>query len=183
VSYSPYTQESNSTDTLLQYKNSTQVFTGAVGYAYRLGELGANTNLNLSRQDAETKNNINDYSVTTANLVQTISFSFPLSLSAGLGYIVQTAVQDVSNNICTVDFSGSYSISDMFSTNAGLTLAFDQTYGTRTGYFLSALIRLGDAADIDIRAEHNLFNELVNPAVLGGSYSENVFRITVGKVW
>lgn len=183
VSVSPYTQESNSPDTLLQYKNQTMVINGSVGYAYRIAHLGANTNLSVSRQDAVTKHNANDYQVTTANLMQSLTFAFPLSTNLGVGIIQQAAAQTPTNSIYTVDLSGSYSVSDWFSTNAGTTLAFDQTNGTRTGYFLSALIRLGDAADIDIRAEHNIFKELQVPAILGGSYSENIFRITIGKVW
>lgn len=183
LSYSPYTQESNSTDTLLQYRNHTVIMTGAIGYAYRLGSLGANTNLTVNRQDAETKNNAANYAVTSANLMQSITFRFPLTLSGGLGFIQQSSVQASTNNIYTIDVSGSYSTSDWFTTNAGVTLALDQTYGARSGYFLSALIRLSDYADIDLRAEHNIFNERVVPPVLGGSYSENIFRITIGKVW
>lgn len=183
ISVSPYTQESNSADTLLQYKNQTLVINGSLGYAYRIAKLGANTNLSVSNQNAVTKNNANDYQVTTLNLMQSVSFAFPLTANLGFGLIQQTAAQTPTNNIYTIDVSGSYSMADWFSTTAGTTLALDQTYGNRTGYFLSALIRLGDAADIDIRAEHNIFNELVTPAVLGGSYAENIFRITIGKVW
>ncbi len=183
LSYSPYLQESNSTDTLLQYTNETLIWSVSGGHAYRLGDLGANTNITFSMQDAVTKNNANDYAVTTINLLQSLTFNFPLTVSGGVGYIVQSATQTPTNGIFTVDASASYSISDVFSTSGGITLAFDETYGTRSGYHLSLLARLGNWADVDLRAEHNIFNELVVPPVLGGSYSENIFRITVGKVW
>jgi hypothetical protein len=183
LSYAPYIQESNSSDVLLQYKNQTLIWSVAGGYAYRVGDLGMNTNVTFSKQDATTKNNVSDYAVTTINFLQSVSFTFPLTLSVGVGNITQAAAQTPTNNIFTTDFSANYAISDWFTTNGGITLAFDETYGTRSGYFLSVLMRLGQFADIDLRAEHNIFNELVVPPVLGGSYSENIFRVTVGKVW
>ncbi len=182
VGYSPYTQQSDSQDTLLQYKNQIDVITGAVGYAYRISGLGANTNLTLSIQDAETKHHANDYTVTTVNLMQSVSLRIPLTLNAGVGFIEQTAAQ-TSSTTYTIDVGAAYSALDWLSVNGGSTLALDQVNGTRAGYFLSALVRLGDYADIDIRAEHNIFKELGIPPLYGGSYSENIFRITIGKIW
>lgn len=183
LAYSPYTQTSNSPDPFLQYRNHTTIWSVTSGYAYRIADMGANTTLTFSQQDAVTKDNLNDYGVTTINLMQSLSFTYPLTLSAGLGNITQVAAQTPTNNIFTIDGSASYAMSEMFSTSGGVTLAFDQTYGTRSGYFLSVLARLGDVADIDLRAEHNIFNEQVIPPVLGGSYAENIFRLTIGKVW
>lgn len=183
LSYSPYVQESDATDTLLQYQNNTVLWSIAGGHSYRIGSLSANTNLTFSRQDAETKENLYDYAVSSISGQQTIGFTFPLSLTAGLGYISQSSAQDLDTDILTVDFSGYYSLNEMFSTSGGLTLAFDNTFGDRTGYFLSVLARLGDYADIDLRVERNLFSEQAVPALLGGSYVENIFRVTISKSW
>jgi hypothetical protein len=183
VSYAPYVQESDATDTLLQFRNRTVLWSVAGGYAYRIGSLGANTNITVSRQDAETKNNLYDYRVTSINASQTISFLFPLSLTGGLGWIRQTSVQSPSTTIITVDLSAYYSFNNILSANGGINLALDEVYGTRSGYFLGVTARLGNYADIDIRAERNIFNEQFQPPVLGGSYVENIFRATISKYW
>ena len=114
---------------------------------------------------------------------QTIGLRFRLSITGGVGYITQTSAQDLNTNIVTVDLSAYYSLNETFSTNGGLTLAFDNAFGDRTGYFLSVLARLGDYADIDLRAERNIFNEQSELAILGGSYVESIFRVTISKSW
>ena len=177
LSYAPYVQESDATDTLLKYINRTVLWSVSTGYAYRIGDLMMNSNLTLSRQDAETKNN------TSINATQSVTFAIPLTASIGLGYIAQTSVQTPSTKIITTDFSAGYTIADMITPSVGLTLAFDETFGTRTGYFVSVLGRLGQVADVDVRVERNIFTEIINPAVLGGSYNENIFRVTISKSW
>lgn len=183
VSYAPYVQETDAADTTLKYRNETVLWSVATGYPYRIGDLGANTNITFSRQDAVTKNNLYDYRVTSITALQSISFQFPLSVSGGLGYIAQTSTQAPDATIWTIDLSGNYALSEIFSASAGITLALDNTNGDRNGYFVSILARLGDYADIDLRAERNQFNEFATPPVLGGSYSENIFRVVVSKVW
>jgi hypothetical protein len=176
-------QETDASDTTLKYRNETVLWSVSTGYPYRIGDLGANTNITFSRQDAVTKNNLYDYRVTSITALQSISFQFPLSLSGGLGYIAQTSTQAPDATIWTIDVSGNYALSEIFSASAGITLALDDTNGDRNGYFVSILARLGDFADIDVRAERNRFNEFSAPPVLGGSYEENVFRVVISKVW
>jgi len=183
LSYAPYVQESDATDTLLQYRNETVLWSVSSGYPYRIGDLGASTNITFSRQDAVTKNNLYDYRVTSINALQSITFRFPLSVSGGMGYIAQTSSQAPEATIWTIDLAGNYALNEIFSTSAGITLALDDTNGDRTGYFISILARLGDYADIDLRAERNRFNEFSTPPTLGGSYQENIFRVVVSKVW
>ncbi len=185
ASYAPYVQESDSQDTLLQYRNRTVLWSVSGGYSYRIGSLSANTNLTYSQQDAETKQNLYDYSVSSISAMQSLTFTFPLTVGVGLGYIIQNSAQPPSTSIVTVDGNANYAVSTWFSTQAGLTLAFDDTFGTRTGYYLGVLAQLGDVADIDIRAERNLFTatSAVQPPPLGQGYSENLFRVTVSKVW
>ncbi len=183
ISYSPYVQESNSLDTLLQYVNRTTMWNVAAGYAYRISDLSASTNVIVSRQDASTKENLYDYAVTSINLSQTVSLVIPLSLTAGVGWIHQEAVQTASTTIITIDASGSYLLSDIFSANCGASLALDDTYGDRTGFFVGVTAHLGNFADVDLRAERTLFNETLIPAMLGGTYQETVMRLSVSRAW
>lgn len=183
LSYAPYVQESDASNPALQYRNRTVMWSAATGYAYQIDNLSASSGITVSRQDAETKDNLYDYRVTSINATQTLGFRIPLSLTASLGYIAQTAVQTLSTSIITTDVSGSYNFSEMFASSAGVSLAFDDTYGTRSGFFLSAQARLWDYADVDLRIERNIFNERLTPAQLGGGYQENIIRFTVGKAW
>jgi len=183
VSYAPYVQESDATDTLLQYVNRTTMWNVAGGYAYRIGELNASTNITFARQDASTKNNLYDYAVTSANASQTVALEIPLTLTGGLGWIRQESVQQPSTTIITVDASGTYVISDLLNANGGLTLALDDTYGNRTGFFLGVMATLGRVADVDLRVERTLFNERQMPPVMGGTYQETVVRCTISRSW
>jgi hypothetical protein len=183
VSYAPYVQESDAADTVLQYVNRTTMWNVATGYAYRIGEWNASSNVTVGRQDAITKNNLYDYAVTTVNLSQSVAFVIPLTLTAGLGWIHQEAVQQPSTTIVTVDVSGAYALTDILSANGGITVALDDTYGDRTGYFAGGVATLGNVADVDLRLERTLFNERQTPPVLGGTYQETVFRVTVSRSW
>ncbi len=183
ASYAPYVQESDATDTLLQYINRTVLWSVSSGYGYRIGKIMSNTNITVSKQDAETKNNLYDYSVVSLTGTQSFTFQIPFNFSIGLGYIEQTSAQTPGTSIFTADGSGGYSFTDAMTLNAGLNLAFDQTYGTRTGFFISYLARIENVADIDLRAERNYFTARYTPALLGEGYRENLFRLTISKVW
>jgi len=183
VSYSPYVQENNATDTLYQLSNHATLLNASSGYAYRIGDLSANSGLSVGYQSSVTRKNVADYSVFQINGTQTIGFVFPVSLTAGLGYITQNATAQAANDIVTVDVSGSYLAMETWSNSAGLNLAFDALNGTRVGFFLATTLPLGEFAVIDLRLERNIFNELITPPVLGGSYKEVIFRATISKSW
>jgi hypothetical protein len=183
ASYAPYVQESDALDTLLQFRNETTLLNVTLGHSYRIGTIQANTNVTFGQQRAATKNAVADYQVYSYQIMQTINFVFPLSISAGGGYIEQQSSQAPTATIVTVDGGLNYQISDMISASGTITLALDQVYGNRTGYSLGFTAILPDIADIDLRAERNIFNEFFNPAVLGGNYTENIFRLTISKQW
>ncbi|HCN05599.1 MAG TPA: hypothetical protein DIS79_08260 [Bacteroidetes bacterium] len=183
VSYAPYAQINDATDTLLRFDNRTTVLNVTTGYNYRIGSMGAGTTLTYGQQNSSTLRGASDYGVTSVNVQQSLSFVFPLSVTAGLGYIVQSAAGQPDNGIVTVDIGGSYSVFDELSCNAGLMLALDDTYGARSGYHIGVTAALGEYANIDIRAERNIFDERVVPAVYGGTYRETIFRATISQSW
>lgn len=183
LSYAPYAQINNDPEPLLQIDNNITVITAATGYSYRIGDLSASSTINVGSQASKTINGIADYAVLTLNGNQSISMTFPLTLSAGLGYISQNAAGSPNNSIITVDGSANYGIFEFMSVSGGLTLAFDDTYGTRTGYFFGLGATLGEYANIDIRAERNLFNERLVPPVYGGTYQETILRASISRSW
>jgi len=183
LSYAPYAQINDDPEPNLQIDNNITVLTAASGYSYRIGDLSANTTLNAGSQSSKTINGIADYAVLTLNGNQSISFTFPLTLSAGMGYISQKSTGSPDNTIITVDGSVNYGIFEFMSVSGGLTLAFDDTFGTRTGYFFGLGATLGEFANVDIRAERNLFNERLNPPVYGGTYQETIFRASISRSW
>lgn len=183
ISYAPYVQENDATDTLYKLSNHATLINASSGYAYRIGDLSANTGVTFGYQSSVTRNNVSDYSVVQVNAMQTIGFQIPLSVSGGLGYITQNATAQAANNIITVDLSGTYTAMETWNNSAGLTLAFDQLNGTRTGFYLATTLPIDNYAVIDLRLERNIFNEKVVPPVLGGSYQEVIFRGTISKSW
>ena len=183
LSYMPFVQESDATDSVYAYANRTTMWTAATGYSYRIGEMSASTHLTYSRQESATSVPSGDYAVVSATGSQSLAFVFPLSLSFGLGLIQQTSAVSADATIITGDGSFAYSFDDALSANGGITLALDRTYGDRVGYQLGITAHFEDIADIDLRAERSIFDERFTPAVLGGSYQESVFRVVVSKSW
>lgn len=183
LSYMPYVQESDATDSVYAYANRTTMWTAASGYSYRIGDLSAGTHLTYSRQQSATSVASGDYAVTSATASQSLAFAFPLSVTLGLGLIEQTSAVEADATIVTGDGSIAYAFDDVLSANGGITLALDRTYGDRVGYQLGITAHFEDIADIDLRAERSIFDERFTPAVLGGSYQESVFRIVVSKSW
>ena len=184
LSYMPYVQEADATDTAYAFANRTTMWTAASGYSYRIGEISASTHLTYSLQTSATSNANNDYSVISASGSQSLAFAFPLSLTVGLGLIQQASGSaEADATIVTGDGSFAYSFDDVLSANGGLTLALDRTYGNRVGYSLGITAHFEDIADVDLRAERSIFDERFTPAVLGGSYQESVFRVVVSKSW
>jgi hypothetical protein len=183
LTYAPYVQENDDSNPLLQYVNRTTMIMGATGYSYRLGDLGASTNLNVARQWSETKNNISDFGVTTINVLQSVSFTFPLTVSGGVGLITQTAAGQPDNDVVTADASASYVLWETLTTSGGVTLAFEQDNSTRTGFYFNLNVPLWDLAVVDLRAERTLFDERRVPPILGGNYNETIVRATISKYW
>lgn len=183
LTYAPYVQENDDSNPLLQYVNRTTMIMGATGYSYRLGDLGASTNLNVARQWSETKNNASDFGVTTINVLQSISFSFPLTVSGGVGFITQAAAGLPDNNVITADVSANYVLWELVTTSGGLTMAFEQDNSTRTGFYFNLNVPLWDVAVVDLRAERTLFDERRVPPILGGNYNETIVRATISKYW
>lgn len=183
LSYLPFMQESDATDSAYAYANRTTMWTLASGYSYRIGELSASTHVTYSKQQSTTSNITGNYAVVSATGSQSIAFVFPLSITVGLGIIQQTSAVDADASIITGDGSFAYSFDDILSANGGLTLALDHTYGDRVGFQLGITAHFEDIADVDIRAERSIFDERFTPAVLGGSYQENIFRVVVSKSW
>ena len=182
VSYMPYVQESNTTDSLYAYANRTQMWNATSGYSYRIVDMGASTQLAYALQQSVTTAQMSDYSVQSINMYQSLSFVFPLNITFGGGIIEQRS-ESASTAVVTGDVSGSYSIDDVLSVNAGLTLALDQQAGDRIGYSVGVAARIGDIAEIDLRAERSVFDERMLPPVLGGSYREGIIRLVVSKSW
>ena len=182
LSYLPYMQESNTTDSAFAYANKTAMWTATAGYSYRIDDMSASTQATFSRQTSVTSMQLSDYAVTSANVFQSLAFVFPLNISCGLG-VIRQQTEGFATTIVTTDASAAYALSDILSASGGITLALDSEQGDRMGFSLSINARIPDIADVDIRAERSLFQEYAVPAMLGGSYRENIVRVTVSKSW
>lgn len=183
VTYAPYAQVNDDSNPLYRFDNRTTMITGATGYSYRIGEYTASTNVNVGRQFSETIDNLYDYAVTSVNLSQSLAFVDPLSLTVGVGYIQQVATLAPDNTIWTADASGSYTAFEVATFSLGLTAAFESERSTRTGFFVALNAPIENYAVVDIRAERTLFDERIQPAILGGSYNETILRATISKYW
>jgi hypothetical protein len=199
ISYSPYTQTSTVTDSALKaspagdslaINNQTTLISVLTGYNLVLGHTVLSTNFSFSKQDTRTRFGIGDYSSTNYNLNEIVNLSIPLTLSAGIGVIVPHALPDTLNSIFTLDLSGTYTAYDVWTSTLGGTIATQKNIDSKTGFYISTTFPLWKVANLEIRAEKNLYKAISQQIVTGpptiaqsGNYDEFLIRATLTKSW
>ncbi len=199
ISYSPYTQTSEVTDSALKaspqgdslaINNQTTLISVFTGYNLVLGRTVLSTNFSFSRQDTRTRFGIGDYSSNNYNLNEIVNLAIPLTLSAGVGVIVPHALPDTLNSIFTLDLSGSYTALDVWTSTLGVTIATQKNIDSKSGFYLSTSFPVWNVGNLEIRAEKNLYTAISQQIITGpptiaqsGNYDEFLLRATLTKSW
>lgn len=186
LTYAPYYQRNNSSDTLFKVDNTTSLFTALTGYSYQLLGVNNTTNLTYTTNSIKTYTGLGDFSLSSIQAGHSVSFQFPLTLSASVGIIQQQSkiVGLESMSILNLDFSAGYTIWDVWNLNGGINIAKEQSNSSRTGYFFSTSVPIWKIATLDIRAEKNVFStNTIGQDQFLGSYNETIFRATLSRSW
>lgn len=179
LEYSPYRQHySNSADGS-DIENRTTLFSAVAGYYYKVLGVNANTGVAFSSQDATTFQGLSDYGVSTLTANQSVSFPFPLSISAAVSNSTLKAA-DSSQQILSVDLGASYTAFDIWNNSAGFTFARQADADDNVGFYLSSSVAVWDAGVLELRAERNVYrNFLVNTA----NFKEFIFSASFMSRW
>lgn len=177
--YSPYYQKNNQLKDNLKVDNKTTLYTLATGYGYSIGNLFSFTNVILSLQESRTLIKLNDFSTDNIMLTQSVSFLFPLTVSAGFT-MTEIRFSNMYSNIKSFDLSASYTAFDIWNNTAGVSYAYDKNEYNKTGIFISSSIPVWKIGDFEVRAEKNKFKDELTGNT---SYNEFLIKATLTSNW
>jgi hypothetical protein len=179
VEYSPYQQRYTYATEALTIENRTTLITANTGYYYKIGSLNAGTSLGYSSQQANTFQGLSDYGVSTITANQNVNFTFPLAISAGFSSSTLKAA-DSSQQIISLDLSGSYTAFDIWNTSAGFTLARQADADNNAGFYINSSVALWNAGIFELRAERNVYRNLLYTL---DNFNEFIFSASFTSRW
>ncbi|MCE7933753.1 MAG: hypothetical protein DYG96_04070 [Chlorobi bacterium CHB2] len=194
LNYNPYTQRSELSDDSLRatsfgdsqrVENRTAMWSANAGYNYTVAEVSMNTNLSYSRQETRTRFGDGDNTANGVNLSQSFGFLFPLSLSASVGLNDQELIFGGASTITkttTMEFSGSYTLFDVWQSTLGVSLAVQKETDDKTGFYLSTSFPVWVLGTMEIRAEKNIYKYTADPFAQQ-DYDEMIFRASLISNW
>jgi hypothetical protein len=179
ILFSPNSQLNNQTADSLKVDNKTTLYNVSTGYGFNINNIFTFTNLTYSRQSGKTLLGIGDYSTKNFIAYETVSFTFPLSLSLGYSFS-GSKVLNIADNINSYDFSGTYSFFDKWQNTLGGEYSTETGNNKRIGVYYSTSIPLWGFATFDLRAEKNLYK---NKTLTSTNYDEFMLKATLTSKW
>jgi|GEM_PF-618879 len=156
--------------------NKTILFTGISGYSFKLGDIRTQTSFLFSYCSSKTFFGIYDYWTKTSQLTQSISFKFPLSISAAIGMVQTSSGIITYDRIITFQFTGDYIVSKMLQVSAGANIDSEKDKNNKLGIYLSSRLQILKHISVDLRAEQNNIKDNV---LTTNNYKEFIFRSTI----
>ncbi len=184
--YSPYYQRNDATNDTFKVQNTTSLLSLTTGYAYQLFDVSNNTTLSYTTNTIRSFKAISDFDLSSITLGHSVSFSFPLTVSASVGLIKQNStIKDFQQiNITNIDINANYTLFDVWNLNAGINLANEKNASTRTGFFFGTTVPIWKIAVFDLRAEKNTFSTInTNAGQFLADFNETIVRATLSKSW
>lgn len=178
LEYAPYQQRYSNLADQADIENRTTLFSALAGYYYKVADLNATTTVSFSSQQSDSHLGLSDYGVATITANQSLNFRFPLGLSAGFTHSSLT-VADSTENVSSLDLSGSYTAFDIWYSALGFTLA-EHGGDRNTGFYVSSSIGVWNAGIFELRAEKNVFKSYTLTA---SDFDEFVLTATFTSNW
>ncbi len=178
--YAPYQQRYTNVGDAAEVLNKTTMLNLSSGYYYKVAGLDASTTAGYTSLQSNTFQGLSDYGVSTLTLGQTVRFTVPLSLGAIVTQSRLTTAGDTSQTIVSLDLNAAYTAFGIWTNAAGFTVADQSGTDSNLGFFLSSSIPVWDAGFFEVRAEKNVYkNLLVNTA----NFDEFLMTATFSVNW
>lgn len=177
--YTPYFQRNNAANDTFRVDNSAQIFTFVSGYNFRKWDLNFSNSLSYSLQQNKSFASLNDFTTHNLMFVENVSFKFPLTVAAGVGMIFQK-LPGGSARIITLDFSGSYTVFNVWNNTAGLNLGVEKDKNNKLGMYVNSSVTFLKYLTLDVRAEQNIYRDWL---LTGNGYNEFILRSILSANW
>jgi hypothetical protein len=179
LNYSPNYQSSENDNDSLSIDNKISLFTISTGYGYNISNISSYTMISFSKQESRSKSELNRYSVNNFVLSNTLSFQFPLTLSASFGFAQSKLFQEY-NKITYLDFSASYGLFDIWQNALGINQAYERNKNNKLGLYLNSELTIPVIGMLNVRLEKNIYKDKVQGY---NNYDEFIFRATITSSW
>lgn len=173
VNYSPFKQKNDVANDTLKIDNDISSFSVNSGYNFKAGNVYYFTGINFNNQNSTSYKGLADYKVNSFYVIESVSFTTPLSFSATFGY-TGTDYLGLTDKIYSYDLSASYTFFDNFANTLGGSYNKGET-DDRTSIYLQSIIPVFDLFKLDLRAEQS-FITLPND-----NRNEFIFRANLNK--
>ncbi len=178
VEYAPYRQRYSNLADQSDIENRTTLLSAITGYYYKVLAMNAGTSISFSSQQSNSHQGLSDYGVSSITANQSLNFRVPLGFSFAYTHS-RLNVGDSAEQVNALDFSGSYTAFDIWSSALGLTVA-KHGDDRNTGFYLSSSVGLWNTGVFEIRAEKNVFKSYTLTA---SDFDEFVLMATFTSNW
>jgi hypothetical protein len=148
-------------------ENRMMLYNMVSSYSKKIGDLQSQTMISFSYNKIRSLFGFSDSWNRTSQLVQSITFKFPLTLTGGLGRVDN--FNTTLSKVWTTEFSPSYTFKKLGQISCGFNLMLDKSISNRTGFNVNSVINLNKYFSLDFRAETNVFVDQFMPTA---SYQE-----------
>ncbi len=169
VNYSPYFQKSES------LSEHSQVVGISAGHSFETGTLSHSPSLGFSYQGHSSNTPGGNYSSFDVNFSHGIGFSFPLSVSAGIG-LSRTGYSDSAMNMVSLNLSPSYTLINSWTNGLSLTGSFEKG-GRRVDLGMNSSFPVWKIADANLSVGRNIYQGS------DGNYQEWCLTGSLSKSW
>ncbi len=174
ASYTPFHQKNDSID----LDSKTDIFSLNTGYNFILFGLNHSPNFSWSHQKQKDVSVTNNYTSNSFYINETIGFTFPLSISTGIG-ITHTDYAYTKDRIFSLDIRTSYTFFQSCTNGIGFNLSTEGEKGSRYGINFNSSIPIWLFGNMSVSAERNIYH---------GEHQDedyNEWRIigTITKTW
>lgn len=173
VMYSPVYQSNDS----LAIENKDDVVSVSTGYNFEFGGLYHSPAVSWQHQKHTELTQQNTYTSNSVSVTENASFTFPLSITAGIG-ITNADYDTTQTRILTMDFGISYTFFNRWTNTIGYGRAGDRDRGTRHAIRFNSSVPLWWLGNANLVLERNLFRGEDDD-----DYNEWRFVSTLSKNW
>jgi hypothetical protein len=180
VSYMPNFQKTNGE--FIKQENSAYMINALAGYFYKIGKLGATTNIMFCRQYGNlVRDTAKDLSMTNSySLNQDFSLVIPLSISLGANYS-ESRISGKDENLISLMLKGTYSaFKDKWQNSLGINWSDQNNDQNKLGFFLNSRVQLWKGGNLEIQLEKNTFRDNIQCVK---SFKEFIARLTFEVRW
>ena len=195
LSYSPYIQKNDDTNTLRKVDNRTTTLSAVAGYFLLVDQFNFTTNAAYTDNEAKTLGGLSDYKTNTFSITEAVGNNSPVSFAGTWGLIKTTMPllqmqsagspmssqpANINSTINTWDLSLSAVYPETLSSTLGFNIASETTLNKKTGIYFNTSYTLIQNINLNARIESDSFKDYSDSTL---NYNEVIFSLFIHINW